>query len=96
MADTIEDPSVASPADQAVSALLPGEIARLLSVLDDREREILRLRFGIDGGEPCTLGEVAERFGLSRERVRQIHARAMCKLRHPCLNLRAARDLLAG
>ena len=64
-------------------SLLPEEIGRLLSPLDEREREILRLRFGLDRGEPRTLEEVGEHFNLTRERIRQIEARAMSKLRHP-------------
>ena len=75
------------------SSLLPEEIGRLLSPLDEREREILRLRFGLDRGEPRTLEEVGEHFNLTRERIRQIEARAMSKLRHPSSDT-GARDLL--
>ena len=64
-----------------------------LSPLDEREREILRLRFGLDRGEPRTLEEVGEHFNLTRERIRQIEARAMSKLRHPSSDT-GARDLL--
>jgi RNA polymerase sigma factor (sigma-70 family) len=70
------------------------EIARLLAPLDEREREILKLRFGLDRGEPRTLEEVGEHFNLTRERIRQIEARAMSKLRHPSSDT-GARDLLA-
>ena len=62
--------------------------------LDEREREILQLRFGLDRGEPRTLEEVGEHFNLTRERIRQIEARAMSKLRHPSSDT-GARDLLA-
>ena len=68
--------------------------ARLLAPLDEREREILKLRFGLDRGEPRTLEEVGEHFNLTRERIRQIEARAMSKLRHPSSDT-GARDLLA-
>jgi RNA polymerase sigma factor (sigma-70 family) len=78
-----------------VDSLLPQEIARLLSALDDRERQILRLRFGLDQGEPRTLEEVGEHFNLTRERIRQIEARAMSKLRHPSADGDVARGLLA-
>ena len=71
------------PFEVAATALLPEEIARLLAPLDEREREILKLRFGLDRGEPRTLEEVGEHFNLTRERIRQIEARAMSKLRHP-------------
>ena len=77
----------------AATSLLPEEINRLLSPLDEREREILRLRFGLDRGEPRTLEEVGEHFNLTRERIRQIEARAMSKLRHPSSDT-GARDLL--
>jgi RNA polymerase sigma factor (sigma-70 family) len=78
----------------AASGLLPDEIVRLLAPLEDREREILRLRYGLDRGEPRTLEEVGAHFNLTRERIRQIEARAMSKLRHPSSDT-GARDLLA-
>ncbi len=84
LSDTLrEDDDADSPFEVAATALLPEEISRLLSPLDDREREILKLRFGLDRGEPRTLEEVGEHFELTRERIRQIEARAMSKLRHP-------------
>jgi RNA polymerase primary sigma factor len=62
---------------------LAGELDTLLECLDDRERLVLRLRFGLDRGEPRTLDEVGAEFLLRRERVRQIERRALIKLRHP-------------
>ena len=94
LGDVVEDRSAESPFEVAATALLPDEISRLLAPLDDREREILKLRFGLDRGEPRTLEEVGEHFNLTRERIRQIEARAMSKLRHPSSDT-GARDLLA-
>ncbi|HZU73312.1 MAG TPA: sigma-70 family RNA polymerase sigma factor [Acidimicrobiales bacterium] len=93
LGDVVEDRGADSPFEVAASALLPTEVARLLEPLDEREREILRLRFGLDRGEPRTLEEVGEHFNLTRERIRQIEARAMSKLRHPSSET-GARDLL--
>ena len=93
LGDVVEDRSAESPFEVAAVSLLPDEIGRLLSPLDEREREILRLRFGLDRGEPRTLEEVGEHFNLTRERIRQIEARAMSKLRHPSSDT-GARDLL--
>ena len=93
LGDVVQDPSAESPFEMAASALLPGEIDKLLSPLDPRERDILKLRFGLDRGEPRTLEEVGEYFNLTRERIRQIEARAMSKLRHPSADT-GARDLL--
>ncbi|MEO6120760.1 MAG: sigma-70 family RNA polymerase sigma factor [Acidimicrobiales bacterium] len=95
LGDVIHDQSAASPADEAVLGVMPGEVARLLAVLDERERQILRFRFGLDRGEARTLEEVGERLHLTRERIRQIEARALCKLRHPCVDT-GARELLHG
>ena len=95
LGDVVEDRSAESPFETAATALLPEEIQRLLAPLDQREREILRLRFGLDGaGEGRTLEEVGEHFNLTRERIRQIEARAMSKLRHPSSDT-GARDLLS-
>jgi RNA polymerase sigma factor (sigma-70 family) len=95
LGDVVEDRSAESPFETAATALLPEEIQRLLAPLDVREREILRLRFGLDGsGEGLTLEEVGEHFNLTRERIRQIEARAMSKLRHPSSDT-GARDLLS-
>jgi RNA polymerase sigma factor (sigma-70 family) len=93
LGDVVEDRAASSPFDHAAMQLLPAEISKLLAPLDDREREILKLRFGLDRGEPRTLEEVGEHFNLTRERIRQIEARAMSKLRHPSSDT-GARDLL--
>src|SRR4029077_19518867 len=67
LGDMVEDRSAESPFEMAATAMLSDEISRLLSPLDEREREILKLRFGLDRGEPRTLGEVGEHFNLTRE-----------------------------
>jgi len=95
LGDVVEDPGAVSPFEQAALSLLPDEITRLLAPLTAREGEIIRLRFGLDRGEPRTLEEVGEHFNLTRERIRQIEARAMSKLRHPSSDT-GARDLLIG
>ncbi len=94
LGDVVEDRSAESPFEVAATSLLPEEIQRLLAPLDEREREILKLRFGLNGGEGRTLEEVGEHFNLTRERIRQIEARAMSKLRHPSSDT-GARDLLS-
>jgi RNA polymerase sigma factor (sigma-70 family) len=95
LGDVVTDPTAVSPFEAAAEALLPDEVARMLAPLDPREREILRLRFGLDRGEPRTLEEVGESFNLTRERIRQIEARAMSKLRHPSAD-QGARELLGA
>jgi DNA-directed RNA polymerase sigma subunit (sigma70/sigma32) len=84
LGDLVEDRSAASPFEAAAIALLPREVDKMLEALDERERRVIALRFGLDRGEPRTLAEVGEHFDLTRERIRQIEARAMSKLRHPC------------
>ncbi len=95
LADIVSDPLATSPFDAAATALLPGEIAKLLVPLTSREREVLTLRFGLDCGESRTLDQVGAHFDLSRERIRQIEARAMSKLRHPGFNA-AMRERLSN
>jgi RNA polymerase sigma factor (sigma-70 family) len=83
LGDLVEDHSAVSPYESAATALLSGEVAKMLAGLNDREREIIQLRYGLDRGSPRTLEEVGARFGVTRERIRQIEAKAMAKLRHP-------------
>jgi RNA polymerase sigma factor (sigma-70 family) len=93
LGDLLADQAAVSPFDAAAVALLRDEVDKMLVGLDERERQILRLRFGLDRGQPRTLDEVGEVFSLTRERIRQIEAKAMSKLRHPTLN-RSAHELL--
>lgn len=88
--DFIEDQETPSPVDAATQHLLQETIEEVLSELTPRQSHILRLRFGLGGGEPHTLEEIANKFGLSRERIRQLEKEALRRLRHPRLahNLR--------
>jgi RNA polymerase sigma factor (sigma-70 family) len=95
LGDVIEDHGAVSPFEAAATALLADEVARMLLVLDQRERQILALRFGLDRGLPRTLDEVGAHFHLTRERIRQIEARALSKLRHPTADPNL-NDLLSG
>jgi RNA polymerase sigma factor (sigma-70 family) len=87
LGDFVEDHSALSPFEAAAASLLAGQIAKLLVVLDDRERAIIQFRFGLDRGEPRTLDEVGAHFHLTRERIRQIQDRALSKMRHPTIEL---------
>lgn len=88
--DFIEDQDTPSPVDSATQHLLEETIDEVLAELTPRQSHILRLRFGLGGGEPHTLEEIANKFGLSRERIRQLEKEALRRLRHPRLahNLR--------
>ena len=83
LGDFIEDDSVDSPADAATRAMLTDAVGEVLGELSEREQEIVRLRFGLDGGQAKTLEEVGKAFGVTRERIRQIEAKTLAKLRHP-------------
>jgi RNA polymerase sigma factor (sigma-70 family) len=81
LGDVLEDIGAVSPFDATAEAMLSIEVAKMLASLDTRECEIIRLRFGLDRGEPRTLEEVGARFGVTRERIRQIEIQAIAKLR---------------
>jgi RNA polymerase sigma factor (sigma-70 family) len=83
LGDFIEDPGAAGAVEQVASRLLNTEVEEMLSVLDERERCIVALRFGFDGQEPLSVVDVAAHIGLSRERIRQLEHRALAKLMHP-------------
>ncbi len=83
LGDFIQDDNVAVPADQATFTLLHEQLLEALDTLTDREQKVLRLRFGLDDGRPRTLEEVGREFDVTRERIRQIEAKALRKLRHP-------------
>jgi RNA polymerase sigma factor (sigma-70 family) len=95
LGDIVADPWAPSPFDLVADAMLGSEIERLLAALGERERQILRLRYGLDRGEPRTLEEVGAELNLTRERIRQIERSALAKLRRPLAD-RGARDLLAS
>jgi RNA polymerase primary sigma factor len=83
LGDFIEDQKATVPLDAASYQLLRGQVDAVLSTLTERERRVLRLRFGLDDGRSRTLEEVGQEFGVTRERIRQIEAKALRKLRHP-------------
>ncbi len=83
LGDFIPDDDIPSPADQAAFSMLREQLNEVLSTLTDREQEVLRLRFGLDDGRQRTLEEVGQVFNVTRERIRQIEAKALRKLRHP-------------
>ncbi|KRN88856.1 RNA polymerase sigma factor RpoD [Ligilactobacillus ceti] len=83
LGDFIEDQEATSPADHAAYELLKEQLENVLDTLTDREENVLRLRFGLDDGRTRTLEEVGKVFGVTRERIRQIEAKALRKLRHP-------------
>lgn len=90
------DPAIETPDVSVAKQLMRQHVRNLLSVLNPRERKIIRLRFGIEGGKERSLSEIGAHFGLSKERVRQLESRAMYKLKQ-CLSsqgLTAYADML--
>lgn len=83
LGDFIEDNTSASPAEKAESRMLREQLLQVLSTLTPREQEVLRMRYGIDDARAKTLEEVGKEFNVTRERIRQIEAKALRKLRHP-------------
>ncbi len=83
LGDFLPDDEVPAPSEAAASAILKEQIAEVLDTLTDREQKVLRLRFGLDDGRSRTLEEVGKEFNVTRERIRQIEAKALRKLRHP-------------
>ncbi|NKI23131.1 RNA polymerase sigma factor RpoD [Paenibacillus dendritiformis] len=83
LGDFIEDQEALAPADAAAYELLKVQLEDVLDTLTEREQNVLRLRFGLDDGRTRTLEEVGHEFGVTRERIRQIEAKALRKLRHP-------------
>ena len=93
LGDFVEDPNVIAPATAAARALLTEAIEEALQELNDRERAVVRLRFGLEDGQIRTLEEVGKEFGVTRERIRQIESKTLAKLRHPTRSQRL-RDYL--
>jgi len=93
LGEFLEDERAIAPLDAAALSLLREQVRALLATLSERERRVLAMRFGLEDGQTYTLEEVGRAFGVTRERVRQIEAKALRKLRHP-LRARALRDFL--
>jgi RNA polymerase primary sigma factor len=83
LSDFIEDEGSAAPTDAVSYTMLKEQMLGVLDTLTPREEKVLRLRYGIDDGRPRTLEEVGKEFNVTRERIRQIEAKALRKLRHP-------------
>ncbi len=83
LGDFIPDEDIPSPVDAAAYSMLQKQLREVLDTLSDREKKVLILRFGLDDGRPRTLEEVGKEFNVTRERIRQIEAKALRKLRHP-------------
>ena len=93
LGDFIQDDNVPVPAEAAAQTLLKEQLDEVLSTLTEREQKVLRLRFGMSDGRARTLEEVGKEFDVTRERIRQIEAKALRKLRHPSRS-RKLRDYL--
>ncbi|MBO7401466.1 MAG: sigma-70 family RNA polymerase sigma factor, partial [Lachnospiraceae bacterium] len=93
LGDFIKDDNVPVPAEAAAAAILKEQLMDVLDTLTERERKVIRLRFGLDDGRARTLEEVGREFQVTRERIRQIEAKALRKLRHPTRS-RRLRDFL--
>ncbi|HCY37907.1 MAG: RNA polymerase sigma factor RpoD [Candidatus Margulisiibacteriota bacterium] len=83
LGDIVEDKNTATPEDLVLNSMLKEEIKKAMEVLTEREYMVLKLRFGLDDGKPRTLEEVGKVYDVTRERIRQIEAKALAKLRHP-------------
>ena len=83
LGDFIPDEDAPAPAEAAAYSLLKEQIEEVLNTLNDREQKVLKLRFGLEDGRARTLEEVGKEFDVTRERIRQIEAKALRKLRHP-------------
>ncbi len=94
LGDFIKDERNLSPEEFATNEMLKDEISQVLLTLTEREEKVVRLRFGLEDGKPRTLEEVGQMFGVTRERIRQIEAKALRKLRHPSRS-RKLRDYMA-
>ncbi|HEX2699436.1 MAG TPA: sigma-70 family RNA polymerase sigma factor [Acidimicrobiales bacterium] len=92
LGDTVEDANAPAPDEQVLAGLLPEAVGVMLASLGEREREVLFLRYGLDRGAPRTLEELAQRFNVTRERIRQIESKALAKLRRA--STEGQRDLL--
>jgi RNA polymerase primary sigma factor len=95
LSDFIEDTQADAPAEMAARNMLGMAVVEALSELSDREKEVVRLRFGLDDGQARTLEEVGKEFGVTRERIRQIEAKTLAKLRNPNRSQKL-RDYLDG
>jgi RNA polymerase primary sigma factor len=93
LGDFIEDHEAIAPADAAARAMLTEAVGEALSQLNDREQQVVKMRFGLEDGEMRTLEEVGREFGVTRERIRQIESKTLAKLRHPTRSQRL-RDYL--
>lgn len=92
--DLIEDTEAVSPADAVSFTLLQQQLRALLDQLSEREAGVISMRYGLTDGKPMTLDEIGRVYGVTRERIRQIEAKTMSKLRHPSRSL-ALRDYLS-
>jgi len=83
LSDLLEDEGAVAPSEAAAQAMLNEAVNQALAELSERERKVVRMRFGLDDGEMRTLEEVGKEFGVTRERIRQIESKTLAKLRHP-------------
>ena len=95
LGDFVEDNDSPAPSDSASYSLLREQLCNILHTLTPREEEVIKLRFGLEDGRPRTLEEVGKKFEITRERIRQIEAKALRKLRHPSRS-KALKDYLSN